>query len=251
MGFYPVAELLFLTVASFLCATLSGILGLGGGSILIVLMLTIMSPAVAIPFHGMIQLVATGNRVILFRQFTAWPLVVKYSVLLLPGVALGMLLFQGMSEEVVKVAIGVFVLTALFIRRLRVFRDRDVPPLVFVPFGFVVGALSIIVGGVGVLFGPFVMREGLQKEGVVGTQSTMAALTHLAKVAAFAVVGFRFDDHWMSFALILPAVILGGYAGRALLHRVNERFFLWAYQTTLVVLSAKLILWDGLWRYWS
>ena len=245
------AETLFLTVASFLCATLSGVLGLGGGSILIVLMLTIMSPAVAIPFHGVIQLVATGNRVILFRRFTAWPLVARYSVLLLPGVAVGMLLFQGLTEDVIKAAIGAFVLTALYIRRMQVFRERDVPPMVFVPFGFVVGAVSIIVGGVGVLFAPFVMRDGLQKEGVVGTQSTMAAMTHLAKVAAFGVVGFRFDDHLLAFALILPAVVVGGYLGRALLHRVNDRFFLWAYQTTLVVLSVKLIVWDSLWRFWS
>ncbi len=245
------SELIFLTTASFLTAVLSGTLGLGGGSILIVLMLTVMSPAQAIPFHGVIQLVSTGSRVYLFRRETAWPLVLRYSAFLAPGVAVGMLLFQGLSETAIEIAIGVFVLSALYLKRLRVFGDRDTPPAFFYPFGFVVGALSIVVGGVGVLFGPFVVRKGLAKEAIVGTQSSLASATHLAKVVAFGLIGFQFQAHLASFALILPAVILGAIVGRYLLSRVNERAFLWLYHATLIALSLKLILWDGILQVWA
>ena len=244
-------DLIFLTVASFLTAILSGILGLGGGSVLIVLMLTVMSPAQAIPIHGMIQLASTGNRVILFRRHTAWPIVGRYVILLVPGVALGMALFQGLSEEAVKVAIGIFVLSALYLQRLPFLQNRNTPPAFFIPFGFVVGALSVIVGGVGVLFGPFVMRRELAKEGVVGTQSSLAAVTHLAKVAAFGWAGFKFEEHLAELAVLLPVVVLGGYVGKALLHRVNDRLFLWAYHSTLALLSLKLIVWDGILKFWS
>ena len=239
-------DLVFLTVASYLTATLSGTLGLGGGSILMVLILNVMAPAQAIPFHGVVQLVSTGSRVALFREATAWGIVGRFALLLLPGVVLGMLLFQGMSEEAVKIAIGVFVLGALYLKHVRLFGDGDTPLAFFYPFGFLVGALSIVVGGVGVLFAPFVIRRELNKEGVVGTQSTLAAVTHLAKVAAFGVVGFHFREYLGAFALVLPAVVLGAMTGKALLGRFDERVFRWLYQGTLVGLSLKLIVWDGL-----
>jgi uncharacterized membrane protein YfcA len=109
--------------------------------------------------------------------------------------------------------------------------------------------LSIVIGGVGVLFGPFVIRKGLKKEGVVGTQSTLAAATHLAKVTAFGVAGFVFADYWLHFALVLPSVVVGTVVGRKLLGKFNERVFIWLYQTVLVILSLKLVLWDGLARW--
>ena len=242
-------ELIFLVIASFCTSVLSGMIGLAGGSVLMVLILTVMPPAQAIPFHGVVQLVATSSRVILFRGETAWPLVWRYAVLLIPGVAVGMLLFRGMPQEAVTIAIGLFVLGALFLRGLRAFGGRDTPMWFFYPFGFVVGALSIIVGGVGVLFGPFVIRKGLNKEGVVGTQSTLAAVTHLAKVTAFSMAGFLFADYWLHFALVLPAVVLGTIVGRKLLGKFNERVFIWLYQTALVLLSLKLVFWDGLARW--
>lgn len=238
-------DLVFLTVASYLTSTLSGMLGLGGGSVLMVLMLTVMAPAQAIPFHGMIQLVSTGSRVALFHEATAWGIAGRFAVLLVPGVVLGMWLFQGMSEALVRILIGLFVIGALYLTRLRLFGGGDTPLAFFYPFGFLIGALSIVVGGVGVLFGPFVIRKGLNKEAVVGTQSTLAAVTHLAKVAAFGVVGFRFQEYLGAFALVLPAVVLGAISGKALLGRINERWFFWAYQATLVALSIKLVVWDG------
>jgi uncharacterized membrane protein YfcA len=243
-------DLIFLTAASYLTATLSGVIGQGGGSILMVLILNVMPPAQAIPFHGVIQLLSTGSRVALFRGETHWGLAGRFAALLLPGVALGMLAFQGMSAEAVKVAIGLFVLSALYLKRLRFFGGEDTPLWFFYPFGFVIGALSIVVGGVGVLFGPFVLRRGLNKEGIVGTQSTLAAMTHLAKIAAFGLVGFSFREYWVEFALVLPAVVLGAVTGKALLGKLNESVFLWVYQGTLVVLSLKLVIWDGLLRMW-
>jgi len=243
------AELLFLVIASFCTSVLSGMIGLAGGSILMVLILNVMPPAQAIPFHGVVQLVATSSRVVLFRGETAWGLVGRYCVLLIPGVAVGMWLFRGMPAEAVTMAIGLFVLGALFLRGVRAFGGRDTPLWFFYPFGFAVGLLSIIVGGVGVLFGPFVIRQGLNKEGVVGTQSTLAAVTHLAKVAAFGMAGFVFAEYRIHFALVLPSVVLGTVVGRALLGRFNERYFMWLYQTALVLLSLKLVIWDGV-RHW-
>jgi uncharacterized membrane protein YfcA len=225
-------------------------LGQGGGSVLMVLILNIMPPAQAIPFHGVIQLVSTGSRVAIFCHSTHWGIAGRFATTLIPGVALGMLFFQGMSAEVVKIAIGLFVLGALFIKHLKVFGAGITSLAFFYPFGLVVGALAIVVGGVGVLFGPFVIGRGMDKEGVVGTQSTLAAMTHLAKVVAFGLVGFAFWEYWRAFALVLPAVVLGAIAGKALLGKLNERVFLWVYQGMLIALSLKLVLWDGILRMW-
>ena len=122
------AELTFLVIASFCTSVLSGMIGLAGGSILMVLVLTVMPPAQAIPFHGVVQLVATSSRVVLFRRETAWALVGRYAVLLIPGVAVGMLLFRGMPQEAVTIAIGSYSKISFFSYYfvLQVFKSRKI-----------------------------------------------------------------------------------------------------------------------------
>ena len=46
-------------------------------------------------------------------------------------------------------------------------------------------------------------------------------------------------------------LILGAIVGRYLLSRVNERVFLWLYYATLIALSLKLILWNGILQVWA
>ena len=61
-------ELVALGATVFVTAVLSGVLGMAGGIALLGVLLVYLPPLVAIPLHGVIQLVSNGSRVIVQRE---------------------------------------------------------------------------------------------------------------------------------------------------------------------------------------
>lgn len=239
-------DIALLSLAAVCTSALTAIIGSGGGTILIALMLLFMPPAAAIPFHGVVQLASNTSRVWLFRKHMAWPLIIRFGALMPFGVALGLWLFQGMSKETVQILIGVFVLASLFTRQMKRFRDKDLPLGAFVPLGFVVGALNMIVGVVAPVLGVLIVRKELNKEAIVGTLGFFGFLGNLLKVIGFVLVGFSFVEYGPALAAMVPAVLVGTWLGKAILGRFSEALFVTVFKTVLVILAAKLILWDAL-----
>jgi uncharacterized membrane protein YfcA len=221
-------------------------IGFGGGTILIGVLLLFLPPAAVIPLHGMVQLFSNSWRVFLFRRHIGWHLVWRFILLMPFGIVVGLWFFQGLSKEAIQIFIGLVVLFSLFTRRLKRFRDSDLPLGAFVPLGFVVGILNMMVGVVAPLMGVLVVRKELNKEQVIGTLGFFAMAGHILKVGAFGLVGFRFQDHLPALAVLIPGVMLGGVVGKWMLGRFNERFFMVAFQGLLVLLSFKLIVVEGL-----
>jgi uncharacterized membrane protein YfcA len=239
-------DIALLSIAAVCTSALTAIIGSGGGTILIALLLIFMPPAAAIPFHGVVQLASNTSRVWLFRRHMAWPLILRFGALMPFGVAVGLWLFQGMSKETVQILIGFFVLLSLFTRQLKRFRDKDLPLGAFVPLGFVVGALNMIVGVVAPVLGVLIVRKELNKEAIVGTLGFFGLLGNLLKIIGFVLVGFSFVQYGPALAAMIPSVLIGTYLGKTILSRFSEALFLLVFKATLVILAAKLILWDGL-----
>ncbi len=227
-------------------AALTALVGFGGGTILLGVILLFVPPAAAIPFHGMVQLIANGWRVYLFRLHIGWHLAWRFLVLLPPGVAVGLWFFRGLSAEAIQVLIGCFVLFSLFARQLKRFRGRDLPLRAFFPLGFVVGVLNMMVGVVAPLLGVLVVRRELTKEQMIGTLGFFALTGHVFKLIAFGSVGFPFASYLVATGVMIPSVLLGGVAGKWLLGYVHEGVFMVIFQIILVLLSLKLIIWEGL-----
>jgi uncharacterized membrane protein YfcA len=225
---------------------MTAVAALGGGAIMIATLLMFMPPAVAIPMQGMIQLVGAGSRIGLLHRHIAWPIVWRVVLPLPVGAALGLWLFQGLPQHTIELLIGLFVLLTLFSRRLKFFRERDMPLWGFIPLGFAIGALSVTVAVVAMFTGPFMLRKDLNKQAINVTMAAIAALGHLTKIIGFSAIGFRPQDHWAPFIVMVPTVILGTFLGERVLQRMSEQIFLWIFRVTLVGLAGKLVVWDAL-----
>ncbi len=239
-------EIALLGLTGFLSSALTAMVGFGGGTILIGVMLLFLPPAQTIPFHGVVQLISNGWRIYLFRRHIGWHLAWRFSVLLPFGVAIGWYFLQGFSPQVIQILIGGFVLFSLTARQLKGLRQRDLPLAAFIPLGFVVGMLNMMVGVVAPLLGVLVIRRELTKEQVIGTMGFMATSGHVVKVIAFGVGGFDFLPFLPALAVMAPAVMLGGVAGKWMLGHFNERVFRILFQLILLGLAIKLIVWEGL-----
>ena len=243
-------EIALLGLTCFLTSSLTAMIGFGGGTILIGVMLLFLPPAAAIPFHGLVQLISNGWRVTLFRHHIDWRIAWRFALLLPFGVSIGLWFLQGLSAEMIQILIGLFVLFALVSRQLKGLRQKDLPLWAFIPLGLVVGVLNMMVGVVAPLLGVLVIRREMNKESVIGTMGFMATSGHLVKVAAFILAGFSFRPYLPALAVMLPAVMLGGVMGKWLLGRFNENIFRVLFQLVLLFLSMKLIIWEGLLKLW-
>jgi uncharacterized protein len=239
-------EIVFLSAAAICTSALTTVVGAGGGTALLAIMLQVMSPAAAIPVHGAVQLASNTMRVWLFRRHMAWPIILRFAALMPLGVAVGLLLFQGLPTEVIQILIGCFILVTLTVRQLRFLRGRELPLWAFVPVGFLTGVLNMIVGVIAPILGVLVIRKDLTKEQVVGTLGFFGLVGNILKVAGFTLVGFSFREYGPAILCMIPAAMIGTRVGQSLLSRLNERSFLFVFRFILVVLALKLIVYDGL-----
>ena len=246
MGLIFGLEISLLTFAAFATAALTAAVGAGGGTALIALMLQIMPPSAAIPVHGVVQLAASISRVWMLWEHLAWPIIIRFALLLPFGVAIGLWLFTGLGADRIQILIGCFVLFTLALRHLKVMKGREFPLWAFVPLGFVTGVLNMIVGVIAPILSVLVIRKDLAKEQVVGTLGFFSLVGNFFKIIGFTLVGFSFAEHWVAIVCMVPAAVLGARLGRSLLGRVNEKMFLIVFQITLAALAAKLIVIDGL-----
>ncbi|MCZ6531470.1 MAG: sulfite exporter TauE/SafE family protein [SAR324 cluster bacterium] len=238
-------EFVLLPIVGFIQAAFTAVVGLGGGPVLLAALLIFMRPADAIPFHGMVQICATLTRVVLLWRHISWPLVWRFSLLLAPGGAVGMWVLQGLSERMILILIGSFILFMLVVREFRFLRELRLPYWGFIPLGFMVGIMVVTVGVAAIFTGAFMMRKELSKESINATLGCCGTLGHVVKITAFGLVGFDFIKAFPAFLAMLPAVVLGSLLGRVLLRYISERFFLLMFKLTMVALCLKLVLWDG------
>ncbi len=232
--------------AIFFTCALTTSTGVGGGTLLLALMLQFMPPAAAIPVHGAVQIFSNGWRVWLLRENMQWPIILRFGIPMPLGIAAGLWLFQEMPKEWIQVLIGGFILLTLFSHGLKSLRDRELPLWVFIPSGFVVGALNIVVGVVGPMLSTFLVGRNLSRQATVVTISVFSLMGHVFKVIGFAVVGFSFAEYGFAIAAMIPSIVLGTYLGRHFLGRISDAFFRNLLRTVLAGLALKLVVWDGL-----
>lgn len=109
-----------LTLASLITATISGIIGMGGGILLLAIMFCFLPFDQAIPLHAAVQFVTHITRILAFFRHVDWKTVRRYLLGALPGCALaGLILWSlgepGRAEPWLKIAIGLYILAATFL----------------------------------------------------------------------------------------------------------------------------------------
>jgi uncharacterized membrane protein YfcA len=238
------AELAVIGAVVFGTAVLSGVLGMAGGIALLAVLLLYLPPLVAIPLHGVIQLVSNGSRVVAQRQHARFEWILWYALPLLPAGLLGLGVARALPEAALEGAIGAVVLLATWLpARGAAVAPAEIgrPRLRFVALGGCSGFLNMVVGATGVLIDPFFLGLGLSRQALVGTKAACQALGHLAKVALFGAAGFAFAEHAPLLALGTACAVGGTWVGSRLLDRLSERSFLWLYRSVLTGLALRLV----------
>lgn len=239
-----VFEFSVLAVAALATSILSAVVGMAGGITLLAVMLLFLEPLVAIPLHGVVQLVSNSSRAVIQRSHLQWRIIGRYSVLLLPMGFAGLWLVLALPPSSIQLLIGVFVLLATWAPGwllLGTHPERTNPRLRFLVLGGVVGLLNITIGATGPLIAPFFLNLGLSRFALVGTKAACQSLGHTAKILVFGVAGFAFGAYWPLLLALSLLVVAGTWIGSQLLHRVDEVWFLRLYRGVLTLIALHLV----------
>ncbi len=242
-------DLGILCVAALLTSMLSAVVGMAGGITLLSVMLLFFDPLVAIPIHGVVQLVSNSSRTFVQRKHVDWTILWRYSVMLVPMGFIGIEIAQALPPNVTRALIGVFVLIATWKPGwllIGTHPERADVHRRFFLLGAVVGLINMTIGAAGPLIAPFFLRIGLSRQALIGTKAACQAAGHLVKIAIFGIAGFVFTEYAIPLALLSVSVIAGTWLGSQVLESVNERWFTRLYRGVLTLVALRLVVWEGL-----
>ena len=241
MEFDASLSILVITLAAFLASMVTAVVGAGGGTALLLLMLYMIPAGNVVAVHGCIQLVSNFARVVLFWRHMHWPVIVRFVIPMPAGVYLGLHIYEMMDQDSLQLVIASFVLLSLVIRPPSSPEATGVPKAVYYATGFFIGAANIIVGVLSPILGAILRLERLPKEHLVGTLGFFGFAGNVFKIAGFAFVGFSFAPYAAMVACASLATIAGTYAGKRLLAGISSRTFTVAFQIMLGAMAARLI----------
>lgn len=230
---------LLLVIAAFLSSSLTAVLGLGGGMLLISVMSVFLPAAAVVPVHGVVQFASNASRGAFspqdIRRDILWPFLTGCLI----GTLAGSRIVLKVPAELLPLPLGLFILTMTWLPQLK--KSLWFPGR-FLSLGFVQAFLTLFVGATGPLNMPFLIRAGLSRDQLVVTGAAFMTIVHLVKIITFGLLGFAFGPYLALMLLMILAVISGSYVGTRLRHKVPERLFLRAFKLLITLLAMRMII---------
>ena len=245
-------ESAILIVAAFITSSISAVLGMGGGIILLGIMAILIPEGyVVVALHGIIQIVSNITRSYVFRKHIKGQIIRQY----LPGSILGLCLAsffifiviqsldvhsaKDIKVDILKPIIGIFIIWFLFGRRPQV---KDEQPHFF-SVGVLSGLTTVFIGATGPLIAPFFLKGKLTKEEIIANKAVCQAISHTGKIPLF-ILFFKFN-YFAESAILFPlviAVFIGTNFGKQILQFIPEQVFRILFKVALTFIALKLII---------
>lgn len=210
-----------ITVGAFATSVLSGIVGMAGGMVLMLVLITLLPVSSAMILHAATQLTANGSRAWMLREHMLWRLLPPY--LLGSATAIGIATYLVLIPEPawVLILIGVFAGAGQWSKYLR---GLDITnPATTVACGFFVTFAQLIAGAAGPLLDVFYLNSGLGRQSVVANKALTQTIGHGLRIIYYGLL-VRVDSElvWWIFPLAVVAAIAGTHTGVRILARWHD-----------------------------
>ena len=224
--------LLIALPAIFITSLLSGVVGMAGGLVLIVVLVLLMPVPSAMILHGIVQGVANGSRFWFLREHTVWHILPWYFVgVILTTTVFGFLLIVADPAVVLIAAGGLPWVSQFTPERFKLDVTR---PFVAFVCGIVVTGVQLVAGASGPVLDAFYQRTALNRFEIVATKAFTQAVGHGVKIVYFIYVGAALasEPHflltWWVIGLAIVLSLVGTRIGTRLLEQISEtRFRQW------------------------
>ena len=245
-------EQIILIIAPLITSSISAVIGMGGGIILLGIMAILIPEGyMVIALHGIIQMVSNGTRTFVFRQHLKKNLISEYLFGALIGLGLSVIIVYALMQyyevdsanqikfDYLKPIIGLYILWYLYLKGAKKEQNNKL----FIIVGFISGLVSIFIGAVGPLIAPFFLRKDLTKENVIANKAACQIITHIGKIPIFM---YFFNVNYIEqYTILLPLIIsvyIGTNVGKKLLGSISEKTFKIFFKVCLTIIAIRLII---------
>ena len=231
--------------AVIITSVISGIFGMAGGLILMLILGLALPVQTAMVLHGITQFFSNGWRAILWRNWIDWKIVGLYMVGALPAIALPLAVAYVPEKGVMLITLGLVPFAAQALpERLALDASK---PFHAIVCGFAVAGLQLIAGVAGPLLDVFFVRSKIDRRRVVATKAVTQAFSHTLKVGYYATLLAQVPSLGTDvYAASIFAALIGTTLSSSVLEKMsNDSFRRWTKTIVLAVGAVSLV--QGLW----
>lgn len=233
-------SMVVLTAAAVVCSVISGMTGMGGGTILLAIIATMVPTEFIVPLHGTVQLISNSTRLALFFKHVRWKIVGFFLIGIVPGAVAGIFIFNMLDKNIIKLLLGVFILAVTWLPKSKT--ERTSSFVLFLPVGVISGFIGIFFGAIGPFIATFFIRKDIIKEQLVATKAACQAIGHTLKVVLFGLIGINVFSNWQLLLALGIAVILGTMIGKKLLGKLSDKAFKRIFKTLLTIIALRIVI---------
>ena len=236
-------EYLVILAVGLVAGTLGGIVGFGSSIMLMPVLVIAFGPLQAVPVMAIAAIMANFSRIIVWWREVDWRACAAYSVTGAPAAALGARTLVALPPHVIEVAIGIFFIVMIPVRRWMAARNFKLNLWHMAALGLVIGYVTGIVVSTGPVTAPIFLAYGLVKGAFISTEAASSLAVYLSKAATFRSLGM----------LPLDIVYKGLITGSTLMAGafIAKRFVVKLEPGQFRLLMEALMLGSGLVMLWA
>lgn len=239
------ANLAFIIGVAFCASILGGLSGFGAGAIVAPFLLPFFDEKTVFPVVASAMLVGNMARVWVYRHSIDFNSVRNVILPVLPGIVVGVLIYDYLTPKLLSVLIGCILIGSVFLRRFMA--RRAIVPSVrgTVTAAFSAGVISANAPGGGVLIVSLLLGIGLQGATLIGTDAVIGVGLSLANSILFGTLGHLPLSALLVGLSIGAAMIPGAYVARWLMTKLSISVHLMIMEA-FVIVSGLVFVWNGL-----
>lgn len=242
MSFLPPgieASTAFLLIfVSFFTSALTAAFGIGGGVAMLGALAGTVPTNLIIAVHGIVQIGSNLGRAFLLKDHANWPIVGKFMLGAVLGIAAGAWLFVALPERVLLALLGIFILVMVWLPKPRLPGLESAGLLVG---GAIASVMTMFVGATGSFVQALLLPYKLDRKGIVANQAVMMTGQHFLKVAAFSFLGVALVPWLPLVAAMIASGFCGTVLGTRILDKLPERVFQIILKTLLTLIALDLL----------
>ena len=228
-------------VLALVAGTVGGLIGFGSTITLMPALVFAVGPMAAIPILTIAGLMANLSRVIVWWREVDWRAAFVFGAGAIPSSALGARTLIALDPGRIQLAIGIFLLLLIPVRRWLLARGFRIALWHLAVVGLVIGFLAGVVTTVGPINTPFFLAYGLTKGPFISTEALGSLLMGLSKASIFRTFGALPWDLIVQGLLVGGAVTVGSWLAKRLMDRITVAQFRWLMDGVLAVAGVSMI----------
>lgn len=234
----------FIIAVAFGASILGGLSGFGAGAVVAPFLLPFFEEKTVFPVVASAMMVGNLARVWVYRSSIDFRSVRNVIIPVIPGIMLGVLVYDLLSPKFLSILIGTLLIGSVFLRRFMAKRALVPSARGMISAAFSAGAISANAPGGGVLIVSLLLGIGLKGPTLIGTDAVLGVGLSLVNTVLFGSLGHLPLPALLVGLSIGAAMIPGAYVARWLMARLSIAVHLLVMET-FVIFSGLVFIWNG------